>query len=153
MHGVEVALGGVRAGRGRIEKVEAGGPPVDSVDRVDGGAIGVEQARADRDLAHVRGVDPLHHDAGGAECGRVGGCAEHRRYGHVGVGERAQHAAFAEHVVGLKDAALALDAQHDRIAIFKCEAPGEIGDAAIEPVQRGDLRRDAAVFERGCRER
>ena len=80
-------------------------------------------------------------------------CAEHRRYGHGGAGERAQHAAFAEHVVGLKDAALALDAQHDRIAIFECEAPGEIGDAAIEPVQRADLRRDAAVFERGCRER
>ena len=83
----------------------------------------------------------------------MGGCAEHRRDGHGRTGERAQHAAFAEHVVGLKDAALALDAQHDRIAIFKCEAPGEIGDAAIEPVQRGDPRLDPAVFERGCRER
>ena len=79
--------------------------------------------------------------------------AKHGRYGHGGGGERAQHAAFAEHVVGLEDAALTLDAQHDGIVIFECEAPGEIGDAAIESVQRGDLRLDPAVFERGCRER
>ena len=120
-------------GIGDVERaVEAEGAPVEGVDARHHGGVGVEADAGVRGLAHVESVDPFEHGEGRAERGGVGLHAEDAGHGHGGGGQPPQHRGLARHVVGLEDAALALQAQGHggQGRVREGDAEGEVGGAA-----------------------
>ena len=124
------------------------------------GRVGAEAGLRAGD-AHVGRIDPLQHSEGGAEHRAIGLLADDTGHGDGGGVEPSQHGRLAEDVVGLEDAALALEPEEDggEGRVRQAGAEDDVGGAALDGVEGEHVRRAEAfqaaqpVFEGGGRGR